>query len=151
MTNALIVWGLVFLIGMLATHYLVADLWLAWIGWLVIIFVANAIVGKSMKKSPREIVHMWHVVNILGILLTIAFLTETIAFDASKVMAVWFFLMGAATFAGAHQMRNPEQIFVGLLWVVAGIVLPIWFSSVPFLIGGLLFGLPPVIGGLLKK
>lgn len=151
MTNALIVWGLVFLIGMLATHFLQVDTFAAWIAWLIIFFFGNMLVGKAMKKSPREIMHMWLVVNVLGALLTIAFLTGTIEFDASKIMAIWFFLMGAATFAGAHQMKNPEQIFLGLLWVAVGIILPIWFTSVPFLIGGLFFGLPPVIGGLLKK
>ncbi len=151
MTNVMIGWGLVFLIGMLATHFLGIDPWIAWVVWLVVFFFGNIVVGKMMKKGPREIGHMWMVVNVLGALLTIAFLTEAITFDESKVMAIWFFLMGAAVFAGAHQMKNPEQIFVGLLWIAVGIVLPVWFSGAPFLLGGLVFGLPPVIGGLLKK
>ena len=151
MTNAMIVWGIVFLVGMLGTQFLIGDLWFAWLVWLPIFFFGNILVGLKMGKVPREINHMWMVVNVLGALLTIAFLTDTISFDESKVMAIWFFLMGAAVFAGAHQMKNPEQIFLGLTWIAVGIVLPIWFSSVPFLIGGLFFGLPPVISGLLKK
>lgn len=151
MTNAMIVWGLVFLVGMLATHFLNVDPYYAWIAWLVIFFFGNVLLGKTMKKAPREIMHMWLVVNVLGALLTIAFLTGTIQFDESKVMAIWFFLMGAATFAGAHQTKNPEQISIGLMWIAVGIVLPIWFGSVPFLIGGLFFGLPLVIGSLLKR
>lgn len=151
MTNVMIVWGLVFLVGMFATHYLGVDPWTSWVAWLAVFFFGNIIVGKMMGKAPREITHMWMVVNVLGALLTIAFLTNTIAFEESKVMAIWFFLMGAAVFAGAHQAKNPEQIFMGLLWIATGIVLPTWFADSSFLIGGLVFGLPPVIGGLLKK
>jgi len=151
MTNAMIAWGMIFLIGMLATHFMGIDPWIAWIAWLVIFFFGNVLIGKAMKKTPREIGHMWMVVNILGALLTIAFLTGTLQFDESKIMSIWLFIMGAAVFAGAHQMKNPEQIFVGLLWIATGIVLPIWFSGATFLVGGLIFGLPPVISGLLKK
>lgn len=151
MTNVMIVWGLVFLVGMFATHYMGVDPWTAWVAWLAVFFFGNMMVGKMMGKSPREIVHMWAVVNILGALITIAFLTNTIVFEESKVMAIWLFLMGSAMFAGAHQMKNPENIFVGLLWIATGIVLPTWFADSSFLIGGLVFGLPHVIGGLLKK
>lgn len=151
MTNAMIAWGLVFLIGMFATHFLGIDSWMAWVAWLVIFFFGNIIVGKTMKKAPREIMHMWMVVNILGALLTIAFLTYTVDFDASKIMGIWLFLMGSALFAGAHQLKNPEQLFMGLMMVAAGIITPIWFSNAPFLIGGLFFGLPPLISSLLKK
>lgn len=151
MTSAMIAWGFLFLIGMLATHFLGIDPWTAWIAWLIIFVVGNIAVGMAMKKTPREIVHMWHVVNVLGALLTIAFLSGVLQFDESKIMSIWLFIMGAAMFAGAHQQKQPEQIFVGLLWIAVGIVLPIWFSGAPFLIGGLVFGLPAVIGGLLKK
>jgi hypothetical protein len=152
MTNIQIVWGLVFLIGMFATHYMGVDSWTAWVVWLAVFFFGNIAVDKLMKgKKVMEIKHMWHVVNILGVLITIAFLTNTLVFDSAKVMSVWLILMGGAVFAGAHQSKNVEQIFMGLLWVATGLVLPSWFADVPFLIGGLVFGLPPVISGLLKK
>jgi len=151
MANALIAWGLVFLVGMLATHYSGVDLWQAWVAWLVIFFFGNMMVGKHMKKMPKQLSHMWIVVNVLGALLTIAFLAGTIEFDATKLMAIWFFIMGSAVFAGSHFSRDPEGMFIGFLWVAVGITLPLWFASVPFLIGGLVFGLPFVIGGLMKK
>lgn len=151
MNNPLIVWGFVFLIGMLATHFLGVDLWMAWIAWLIIFFFGNLLVGRAMKKTPRNIGHMWMVVNILGALITIAFLTDTIAFNASYIMTIWFFIMGAAVYAGAHEKRDPEGVFIGLLWIAVGILTPLIFADVPFLIGGLVFGLPFVIGGLLKK
>lgn len=151
MTNAMITWGLVLLVGMLATHFLGIDQWTAWVVWLVVIFVGSILLGRTMKKAPRDIMHMWMVVNLLGALLTIAFLAGTIEFDASKVMAIWFILFGAASFAGAHATKNTEQIFMGLMMLGVGIALPVWFNSVPFLVGGLFLGLPHVISGLLKK
>lgn len=151
MTNVLITWGLVFLVGMLATHFLQIDTWIAWAVWTAVFFIGNMLVGMTMKKTPREVVHMWHVVNVLGVLLSIAFLADTIAFDPAKIMAIWLFIMGAAMFAGSHQTKNPEGIFVGLLWISMGIMTPLIFAEVPFLIGGLVIGLPFVIGGLLKK
>jgi len=152
MTNVLIVWGLVFLVGMFATHYMGIDPWTAWVIWLAVFFFGNVAIDKLAKgKKVREIGHMWHVVNILGVLITVAFLTGTLSFDSSKVMSVWLLLMGAAVFAGAHQSKNVEQMFMGLLWFGVGIVLPTWFADAPFIVGGLVFGLPPVIGGLMKK
>lgn len=151
MISTLMVWGFVFLVGMLATHYLGIDPWIAWSVWLVIFAVTNVLVERAQKKVPREISHMWHVVTILGVLITVAFISGTISFDESKVMAVWFFLMGAAMFANAHQLRNPEHIFIGLVWIAFGLVTPLWFQNSPFLIGGLVLGLPLVVSGLLKK
>lgn len=151
MINTLMAWGFVFLIGMLGTHFLGIDPYIAWMVWLVVFFVTIVLVERAQKKVPREISHMWHVVNILGVLLTIAFISGTISFDESKIMSVWLFIMGAAMFANAHQMKNPEHIFTGLLWIAFGLVIPMWFQDIPFLVGGLVLGLPLVIGGLLKK
>ena len=151
MNNPLIVWGFVFLVGMLATHFLNIDSWTAWTGWLIIFFVGNILVGKKMKKTPKQIEHMWMVINVLGALLTIAFLADTIAFDATHIMSMWLFIMGAGVYAGGHFKKDPESMFIGMLWIAVGIVLPTIFASVPFLIGGLVFGLPFVIGGLMKK
>ena len=151
MNNPLIAWGLVFLVGMLATHYMGIEPKVAWVVWLVIFFVGNMLVGKAMKKTPRNIVHMWMVVNILGALMTLAFLAGTLPFNATHIMAVWLVLMGAAVYAGAHENKDPEGVFIGLLWFATGIILPLWLPATPFLIGGLVLGLPYVVGGLLKK
>jgi hypothetical protein len=151
MINTLTIWGAVFLVGMLITHFLSIDPWVAWVAWLVLFFVTNTLVERALKKVPREINHMWMVVNILGVLLTVAFLSGTVPFDESQLMSIWLFLMGAALFANAHQTKNPEHMFIGLVWIAFGLVIPMWFSSIPFLIGGLVLGLPLVIGGLLKK
>ena len=89
--------------------------------------------------------------TVLGSILTIFYLMNLIPFDGSQILAIWLFVMGASLFVGGHEGKMPGQASLGLVWLVFGLITPIWFAGNFFLIGGLILGLPSIIGGLMMK
>lgn len=153
-------WSLVFLVGLLLTHYVlvqglfgVTETMALWV-WLALVIISTYHIGKSMGKVPAESMKAWSTALVLFVVLVGSMLlgiwgagpgTATVVF-----FALYFVLFGGAMFASGHDSKRSAGTSLGLIYVVLGIVFPGWFGSVPFLAAALLIGIPPLLN-LWKK
>ncbi len=151
MKTSLVVWGLVLLVGFWASDYLIgtgfkeAHLWIA---WAVILNLLNYAVGKTMKKTPKEIGTLWMQAGLFGFLASVIVALNIIALPLSWLMSLWLILLGAALFAGSHKMSNPDGIMMGIIYIFAALFVP---TTGYFLYGALVFGLLGLVNGYFAK
>lgn len=148
------VWSLVFLLGLLATFYLLQQGTLTmmiaeWV-WFVVLIVGCFAIGKTYGKMPASATNAW-----MGAMLVFAVLVVTMllglwsaplgANSAAVLFALYFLFTGGAMFASGHEMKNAMWMGWGLVNIALAIVFPSWFvatAETPFLAAALLIGLP---------
>lgn len=149
------IWGLVLLFGFTATHFLVLSgypIWMFLLLWAFLLFISMYISAHEvMKKWPQDVNATWQTMTVLGILLTILFLSNLIKIDYSLVMSMWLALMGLAMLATGVKMSWPESIATGGLWIFFALLVPQYFTNSYFLLAGFIFGIPLIFVGHLSK
>lgn len=149
------IWGLVLLFGFTATHFLVLSgypVWMFLLLWSFLLFISMYISAHEvMKKWPQDVNATWQTMTVLGILLTILFLSNLIKIDYSLIMSMWLALMGLAMLATGAKMSWPESIATGGLWIFFALLVPQYFTNSYFLLAGFIFGIPLIFVGHLSK
>lgn len=149
------IWGIVLLFGFAATHFLVLagyPIYVFFILWGFLLFISMYITSREvMKKWPQEVNATWQTMTVLGILLTILFLTNLVQVDYSLIMSMWLGLMGLSMLATGMKMNWPESIATGGLWLLFALLVPQYFTNTYFLLAGFIFGVPLIFVGHLSK
>jgi len=149
------IWGIVLLFGFTATHFLALGgypLYLFFIFWGFILFISMYITAHEvMKKWPNDVNTAWKSMTVMGILLTILFLTNLIKVDYSLIISVWFALMGISMLSTGLRMNWTESIATGGLWLFFSLIIPQYFTNSYFLLAGFVFGVPLIFVGHLSK
>src|SRR3989344_2313955 len=140
----MMLWALVYLIGLLATHYLLlqgslTESMALWI-WFVIVLVSNYSIGKSMGKMPAAVNTVWMGATVLFIVLAGTMLLGVWAGGAAVFFALYLILFGGAMFGTGHEMKKGTWSGMGLTDMFIGFVFPTWFSGAPFLVAALYIG-----------
>jgi len=149
-------WALVYLLGLIATHYSVGQstlsmMWATWI-WFVLLVVSSWSIGKSYgMKWPAGIQTLW--MSIMGtfIVLAVTMLLNLWAGNAAVLFALYLLLNGAGAWATGFEMKNGGWLGMGVMMVVFGLVFPGWFSGVPFLAAALVMGVPMLLSSWKMK
>lgn len=139
-------WALVFLLGLLVTHYFVVMSALSvtyalWI-WFILLIVSNYSIRMTYGKMPASAKNAWMMAMIMFIVLGGTMLLGLWSGSAAVLFALWFLFMGGAMFASGHEMKISMWMGMGLVDLVLAIIFPAWFSSVPFLAAALFLGIP---------
>jgi len=149
------IWGIVLLFGFTATHFLVLQgypIYVFLLLWGFVLFISMYISAHEiMKKWSQDIETMWRTMTILGLLLTILFLTNLLQVDYSLIMSVWLALMGLSMVATGLRMNWAESIASGGMWLFFSLMIPTYFTNSYFLLAGFLFGIPMIFIGHLSK
>lgn len=152
--NVMLVIGLIYLVGLAASHYLLQSVseTTLWWAWLVLFIVTWVGMSKAMKKqSSKEMQGAWTIALVLGVVLTGVQLLGVIPFNGASLLGIWLLLSGGPLFAGGYDRKMSSWVALGLVYVAFGLVTPAWFPNSYFLIGALLLGLPMVVGGAVRK
>jgi len=151
----LAVWGIIYLVGLAASHFLLqggsseAALW--WV-WLILFAISWVTLGRSMKKqTSKQMQGVWTLSLVVAILFTLAYLGGILRFEGGAIMAVWFLLQAGPLIAGGLENKHSPQVTHGLILLAFGLVLPLWYATSYFLVGAVLLGLPLLAGGLMTK
>ncbi len=150
-----LLWSLVYLVGLIGTHFMVAQGQLAettalWI-WLIVLMVSGYHMGMSGGiKWPAEVESTWMYSMVLFVVLVGAMLLNWWSGDAAVFFALYFIIFGAANFATGHAMKKESWVFMGLMSLAFGLVFPAWFNSVPFFAAGLILGVPMLLSSMKK-
>lgn len=151
MKTSVVAWGLVLLVGFWASDYLLgtgfSEAYL-WIAWAIIFNILNYAVGKTMKKTPKEIGTLWMMGGVFGFLVTIVVAMNVVDLPFFWLMSLWLILMGAALFTGGHKMNNPGSIMMGIIYLFAALFVP---TAGYFTYGALVFGLLGLISGYFAR
>ncbi len=153
MNSALVVWGIILLVGLGGSPWIVqaagiteATLWMA---WAIIFVVGSWALGKQMKAS-KEVAGTWTLVNVFGLITTFAVALGYVAAPLSFLMALWFILWGAAMWKAGP--KGSAAAASGVILALVGTQVPAWFAGSGYWMAGALFlGLWPVIHSLLMK
>jgi hypothetical protein len=149
------IWGIVLLFGFTATHFLVLSgypIYVFFILWGFVLFISMYISAHEvLKKWPQDVETMWKTMTIMGLLLTILFLTNLMKVDYSLIMSVWLALMGLSMLATGLRMNWAESVATGGLWLFFSLVVPTYFPNSYFLLAGFVFGIPMVFVGHFSK
>lgn len=142
-------WALVYLIGLIATHYLIGNgtlsvMWATWI-WFVLLIISSYSVGKSYGKMPAAQNQAWMGINGLFIVLVLTMLLGFWSGGPAVMFALYFLLIGGGMFGAGHDMKVGTWLGAGLTWVALGIVFPSWFGATPFLAAALFLGVPMLL------
>jgi hypothetical protein len=149
------IWGIVLMFGFTATHFLVLagyPIYMFFILWGFLLFISMYVTAHEvMKKWPQEVNSTWQTMTVLGILLTLLFLTNLIKVDYSLIMSMWLAVMGLSMFATGMRMNWPESIATGGLWLFFALIVPQYFTNYYFLLAGFVFVIPLIFIGHLSK
>jgi len=149
------IWGIVLLFGFTATHFLVLagyPMYVFFVLWGFLLFLSMYISAHEvMKKWPADVNTAWKTMTVMGILLTLLFLTNLITVDYSLIMSMWLALMGISMLATGLRMNWAESMATGGLWIFFALVVPTYFQNSYFLLAGFLFGIPLIFVGHLSK
>ena len=149
------IWGIVLLFGFTATHFLVMagyPIYMFFLLWGFLLFISMYISAhEAMKKWPADVNTTWKTMTVLGLLLTILFLTNLIKVDYSLIMSSWLALMGLSMVATGLRMNWSESIATGGLWLIFSLLVPTYFSNSYFLLAGFIFGIPLIFVGHFSK
>jgi len=148
-------WALVYLIGLIATHYLVgqgmlAESWALW-AWLVILVISQYSIGMSRNIKSAPVKSAGMITCAMFVVLGAALLLNLYSVGsatASALFAIFLVLNGALIFAMGHEMKRVDWVTFGLYSVALGIVFPGWFATAPYLAAALILGVPLLIGTL---
>ncbi|MBI2583614.1 MAG: hypothetical protein HYW25_03020 [Candidatus Aenigmarchaeota archaeon] len=157
MNAAKVLWGLILLVGFAATQLYGVPGGLseanAWIAWSIIIFVLTWVVGRTLKPQPDKAASgAWMTLMIFGLILSLV-IAGTAMQGTSWVplwwlMSLWFLVLGAAKFATMGQ-KDPAVMAVSVVYLFSALFVAGWGANY-WLIGGIVFGLPAIIHGLMK-
>ena len=145
-----LLWALVYLIGLIGTQFLVdvgvlSIVSAEWV-WLVILVIAgvmvDSIMGLRWTGSNRT---LWMMLNGLFIVLSVTMVLSFWPGNESVLFALYFVLNGAGMLASGFEMRNNMWLGIGAVHLAFGLVLPTWFAAAPFLVSGLVLGVPLLI------
>lgn len=149
------IWGLVLLFGFTATHFMVLSgypLYIFFILWGFLLFISMYISAREvMKKWPKDVETTWKTMTVIGLLLTILFLSNLIKVDGSLIMSTWLALMGISMLATGLRMNWAESMATGGLWLFFSLIVPAYFTNSYFLLAGFVFGIPMIFVGHLSK
>jgi len=149
------IWGIVLLFGFTATHFMVLSgypIYVFFLLWGFLLFISMYISAhEAMKKWPQDVNTAWKTMTVVGLLLTILFLTNLIRVDYSIIMSTWFALMGLSMLATGLRMNWAESIATGGLWLFFSLLVPTYFQNYYFLLAGFVFGIPMIFVGHLSK
>lgn len=149
------IWGLVLLFGFTATHFLVLSgypIWMFLLLWAFLLFISMYVSAHEvMKKWPQDVNATWQTMTVLGLLLTVLFLSNLIKIDYSLIMSTWLALMGLPMLATGIKMGWPESVATGGLWLFFALLVPQYFTNTYFLLAGFVFGIPLIFVGHLSK
>jgi hypothetical protein len=148
-------WALVYLIGLIATHYLVGqgmlmESWALW-AWLVILAISQYSIGMSRNIKSSAVKSAGMITCALFIVLAGTMLLNLWSVgtaSSAAFFALFLLLNGALIFAMGHEMKRVDWVTFGLYSVGLGIVFPGWFASAPYLAAALILGVPLLIGTL---
>ncbi len=153
MKNSLFAWGLVLIIGFLASHWLVLqgynEAWL-WVAWAVIFNVGHYAVGKTMKKVSKSMQSVWMLSGIFGFIVTVAVALGVVSLNFGFLMSFWFLLIGATLFAGGHEGKDNLMIFSAVILAFSSIF-TLAFGNSYFLAGSLILGLLTLLNGIFMR
>jgi hypothetical protein len=149
------IWGIVLLFGFTVTHFMVLagyPIYVFFLLWGFLLFISMYISAHEvMKKWPEDVNTAWKTMTVMGLLLTILFLTNLIRVDYSIIMSTWFALMGLSMLATGLRMNWGESIATGGLWLFLSLLVPTYFTNSYFLLAGFGFGIPLIFVGHLSK
>lgn len=151
-----LIWGLVYLVGLLATHYMllqgsITDMFAQWL-WFLILIVSSMSVGKSFKmKWPANVDVSWKVTMSMFIILAGTMVLGVWAGGASVLFALFLLLNGGAKIASGHDMKNAIWTTMGFNDLALGIVYPAWFGASPYLAAALILGVPVLLSSMKMK
>lgn len=148
-------WALVYLVGLIATHYLVgqgmlAESWALW-AWLIILTISQYSIGMSRSIKSATVKSGGMITCVLFFVLGAALLLNLYSVGtatSAAFFAIFLVLNGAMIFAVGHEMKRADWTMFGLYSVALGIVFPGWFATAPYLAAGLILGVPLLIGTL---
>ena len=83
MKSSVVIWGLVLLVGFWASDYAVKANYseaILWVAWAVILNLLNYGIGKTMKKTPKELTAVWMQAGVFGFLVSLVVAAGVIGF-----------------------------------------------------------------------
>lgn len=149
-------WALVFIVGLIATQYLLGQgtlnlMWAEWI-WFVLLVISSWHIGKSYgMKWPAGINQLWMGTMVTFIVLVVTMLLGFWAGSAAVMFALFLLLNGVSAFATGHEMKSGSWVGMGLCMLVFGLVYVAWFSPVPFFAAALVLGVPMLMASWKMK
>lgn len=149
-------WGLVFLLGLAATHFLVMNgsLSASWamLGWLVLLLVSNWSIGKSYgKKWPANADAAWKGGTVLFLVLSVLLWLGWLPGGAGVMFALFFLYTGMGMIVTGWDVKNSMWIGMGFLMFIYALIVPTWFSSTFYLFSAIVLGLPMLFEAMMKK
>lgn len=154
MNTAILVWGIILLIGLgWASPYLAATGALSeaqlWMAWAIIFVVGSWALGKTVyKKASKESVAAWTQVLAFGLIVSFAVALGYVAAPMISLMALWFILFGAAMWKASD--KSMDSVLHGVILALVGVALPA-FGANYWVTGALFLGLGQIIRSLLMK
>jgi len=163
MDKPLAVWGLLLLIGFLATHYLVFSYDYTYIPavWVVLAVVGVACSrgcfcckkkGRLGRKCSCCCSGAMAVAAAEGVILTAAIVMQLVAISPFYILSVWLLVIGAAAVADGMN-GSPLKTQLGLFWLFSAVFFPFVtnYQGSSLLIGALVMGVPLMLAGIVKK
>ena len=147
-------WALIYLLGLLATHFLIlqgtlTETMALWV-WFVVLLISSYSIGQSRAIRSATVNSAWMLSTALFIVLSGTMLLGIWSGGAVVLFALYLLLNGAVVFAMGHDMRRADWVAYGLYSVALGLVYPTWFVSAPFLAAAFILGVPLLLGSMRK-
>ena len=152
MKISMVAWGIVLLVGFWLSDYALKTGITAnyiWLAWAVIINAGNYAVGRTFKKTPKELNTVWLQAGIIGFVMTVLIVAGFLVVDVSILLSVWLMLMGAAYLAGGVHGKNPSGIFFGAYFVIFALMTPAFLFT--FTAAAVIFGIAFIVDGYFMK
>ena len=140
-------WALVYIIGLIATQYLLGQgtltlMWAEWI-WFVLLVISAWSIAKTFPiKWPASIAHLWTNILVTFVVLAVTMLLGFWSGSAAVLFALFLLLNGAAVFAKGYEVKKGNWVGMGLMMLIFGLVYVSWFSEIPFFAAALVLGIP---------
>ena len=165
MNKHLVVWGLLLLIGFLATHFIafsadpvyVIPLWVI-IAALGLVYSKGCCCAKSRFGRKCECCFcscngIWAIALAEGIVLTVAIMIQLLAISQFYILSVWLLAMGSAAVAESLMKKKAIELQLGLFWLFSAVFFPFVsnYQGASLLIGALVMGVPLILAGIVKK
>lgn len=162
MDKPLAVWGLLLLIGFLATHYLVFSYGYLYVPavWVVLAVVGVAAgrgcccrkKGRLGAKRPCCCSGTMAVAAAEGVIVTAAILIGLVAISPFYIISVWLLVIGAAAVADGLK-GSPLKTQLGLFWLFSAVFFPFVsnYQGSSLILGALVMGVPLMLAGIVKK
>jgi len=147
-------WALVYLVGLLATHYLLqqgslTETMALWI-WFVVFIISSYSINKSRAIKSGAVNSAWMLTTALFIVLVGTMLLGVWSGGTTLFFALLLILNGAVIFASGHEMHRADWVAYGLYSVILGLVFPSWFASAPYMMAAFILGVPLLLGTWMK-